>query len=253
MSGHNKWSSIKHKKAAADAKRGKIFSRLAKEITLAAKEGGGDPELNPRLRTAISSAKDVNMPNDNIDRAIKKGTGELEGGVLEELSYEGYAPGGVAVLVTALTDNRNRTAASIRTYFTRHNSSLAGSNAVAWQFHRKARFVVEGEAADEERLLELLLEGGAEVEDLTVEDGEAEILAPPEAFGDLAELLENAEVPISQSSVTMIPETTVEVADAASGRQILRLIEELEDDEDVQEVYTNFEMSDELMESLASE
>ncbi len=253
MSGHNKWSSIKHKKAAADAKRGKIFSRLSKEITMAAREGGGDPELNPRLRTAIAAAKDANMPSDNIQRAVKKGTGELSGQVLEELSYEGYAPGGVAVMVSCLSDNRNRTAANIRACFTRHNSNLAGTGAVAWLFHRKARFVVRGPDLDEDTVLEILLDGGVDVEDVSALDGDVEILAPPEAFAAVAERLEKSGLTIAESGLTMVPENTVEVTDAKTARQVLRLIEALEEDDDVQQVYSNFEMSDELMEQLAEE
>ena len=253
MSGHNKWSSIKHKKGAADAKRGKIFSRLGKEITLAAREGGGDADLNPRLRSAIAAAKAANMPNDNVDRAIKKGTGQLEGEVLETLSYEGYAPGGVAVIATCLSDNRNRTAAEVRNLFTKYNSSLASSGAVAWMFHRKARFVIEGEQAEEDALLEILFESGADVEDITVEDGSAEIIAPAEAFGDVLGALEAAEVSVSESSLALIPETTVEISDSSVARQVLRFIEQLEDNDDVQEVYSNVDIPDALIEELAAE
>ncbi len=253
MSGHNKWSSIKHKKAAADAKRGKIFSTLSKEITLAAREGGGDLELNPRLRTAVAAARAANMPNDNVQRAIKKGTGELGGGPLEELSYEGYAPGGVAVLVNCLSDNRNRTAANVRTCFTRHNSNLASTGAVGWLFQRKARFVVSGPNLDEDKLLELLLEGGVDVEDVTALGDGIEILAPPEAFAQVAQVLDEAGIAIRESGQTMTPENTVELTDPKTARQVVRLIEALEEDEDVQEVFTNFEMSDELMEQLADE
>ncbi|NOY82307.1 MAG: YebC/PmpR family DNA-binding transcriptional regulator [Kiritimatiellaeota bacterium] len=253
MSGHNKWSSIKHKKAAADAKRGKIFSTLSKEITLAAREGGGDLELNPRLRTAVAAARAANMPNDNVQRAIKKGTGELGGGALEELSYEGYAPGGVAVLVNCLSDNRNRTAANVRTCFTRHNSNLASTGAVGWLFQRKARFVVDGSDLDEDKLLELLLEGGVDVEDVTTLGDGIEVLAPPEAFAQVAQVLDNAGIAIRESGQTMTPENTIEITDPKTARQVVHLIEALEEDEDVQEVFTNFEMSDELMEQLANE
>jgi len=253
MSGHNKWSSIKHKKAAADAKRGRLFSRLSKEITLAAREGGGDPELNPRLRAAVAAAKAANMPFDNIQRAIKKGTGELGGGPLEELSYEGYAPGGVAVLVNCLSDNRNRTAANIRTCFTRHNSNLAGTGAVSWLFHRKARFLLKGPDLDEDTVLEALLEDGVDVDDVTAVDDQVEVLAPPEAFAEIAHILEDAGFTISESSLTMIPETTVEITDPKTARQVLNLLEALEEDDDVQEVFCNFEMPDELMEQLAAE
>ncbi len=252
MSGHNKWSSIKHKKGAADAKRGKMFSRLSKEITMAAREGGGDADMNPRLRTAVASAKEANMPNDNIDRAIKKGTGELGGGQLEELNYEGYAPGGVAVLVNCLSDNRNRTAADIRTFFTKNNSSLANTGAVSWMFNRKARFEVTGENADEEKLLEILLERGVDVEDVAVDDGVAEILGPPESFGDIAAALEDAQVAIAESSIALVPENTIEITDEKAAQQLLRFVEGLEENEDVQEVYSNFDISDELMQKLVS-
>jgi YebC/PmpR family DNA-binding regulatory protein len=251
MSGHNKWSTIKHKKARTDAKRGKAFSRLGKEITLAAREGGSDPYMNPRLRTAINAAKAVNMPNDNIDRAVKKGTGELGGAVLEELLYEGYAPGGVAVIVNCLTDNRNRTAASIRSYFSKHNGNLASNGSVAWMFHRKARFTIEGPQADEDRLLELLLEAGTDVEDISVTDEVAEILAPPEAFSDIASALEEAEIPISESGVSLIPENYTMVTDPAIAKQVVRMTDAIEDDDDVQEVYTNLDMPDEMAEELA--
>ncbi len=253
MSGHNKWSSIKHKKGAADAKRGKIFSRLGKEITLAARDGGGDSSMNPRLRAAIGAAKAANMPSDNVERAIKKGTGELEGAALEELSYEGYAPGGVAVIVNCLSDNRNRTAAEIRNLFTKYNASLANSGAVSWMFQRKARFVVEGEAADEEGLLELLLDNEVDVEDLQVSDDMAEIIAPPEAFGAVVETLEKAGITTTQSGQVLVPENTVELTEVATARSVLRFIEIIEDAEDVQEVYSNFELADDLMEQLAAE
>lgn len=253
MSGHNKWSTIKHKKGAADAKRGKLFSRLAKEITLAARDGGGDITMNPRLRSAVSAAKAANMPNDNVDRAIKKGTGELEGGALDELNYEGYAPGGVAVIVQALSDNRNRTAAEVRNIFNKYNCNMANSGAVAWMFDRKARFVVEGEAADEEALLELLLENDVDVEQINVDDEVAEIIASPDAFGDVVTVLEEAKIEVAESNVTMIPSTTTEITDPNTARSVLRFIEVLEDDDDVQSVVSNLEMPDELMEQLADE
>ena len=253
MSGHNKWSTIKHKKGAADAKRGKVFSRLAKEITLAARDGGGDVEMNPRLRSAVSAGKAVNMPNDNIDRAIKKGTGELAGGTLDELNYEGYAPGGVAVIVQALSDNRNRTAAEVRNIFNKYNCNMANSGAVSWMFQRRARFLIEGEAANEEALFELLLGNDVDVEEINVEDGVAEIIGTPEAFGDIVAALEGEGIEVSESSVTMIPETTTEVTDAGTARSVLKFIDVLEDDDDVQSVVSNLEISDELMEELANE
>lgn len=248
MSGHSKWSSIKHKKAAADAKRGKIFSRLGKEITLAAREGGGDADMNPRLRTAIDTAKNANMPNDNIERAVKKGTGELGGAALEEMSYEGYAPGGVAVYVSCLSDNRNRTAANIRSYFTKHNGNLAESGSVSWMFNRKARFMLEN--ADEETVLELLLEAGVETADTTAMDGDIEILAAPEEFNAIADAVREAEVKVSESGIDYIPDNTVEVGAADAAKKIVRMIEEIEEDDDVQQVYTNLDIPDEIAEEI---
>ncbi len=253
MSGHNKWSTIKHKKGAADAKRGKLFSRLAKEITMAARDGGGDPDMNPRLRQAVTSAKAANVPNDNVERAIKKGTGELAGQALEELVYEGYATGGVAVIVTCLSDNRNRTAADIRGVFTKAGASMAGSGAVAWMFHRKSRFVVQGEQADEETLMEVVLEAGADVEDILVSDDTAEIIAPPEAFAEVVTALEEENIEVSESGIVMVPENTVELTSKEEARKVLRFVEALEDCDDVQEVYVNFELADDLMEELAAE
>jgi len=253
MSGHNKWSSIKHKKGAADAKRGKLFSRVTKEIMMAAREGGGDPELNARLRQAVLAARAANMPNDNIVRAIKKATGEIAGPAMEEIQYEGYAPGGVAVIVHCLTDNRNRTEAEVRNIFTRGNASMAGNGSVAWMFHRKSRFMVEGENANEEKLLELLLDAGADVEDIQVTDGTAEIVGAPEAFTPIVAALEKAGIPIAESSVVMVPENTVPVATKEEARKVLRFIEALEDYDDVQVVYSNLDVPDAVMEQLAAE
>lgn len=252
MSGHNKWSSIKHKKGAADAKRGKLFSRVTKEIMMAAREGGGDTELNARLRQAVLSARAVNMPNDNITRAIKKATGEIAGPALEEMQYEGYAAGGVAVIVHCLSDNRNRAAAEVRSIFNRANASMAGSGAVAWMFHRKSRFMVEGEHANEEKLLEVLLDAGADVEDVQVSGDSAEITGSPDAFGAVVGALEKAGIPISESSIVLVPENTVLVS-KEDARKVLRFIEALEDYEDVQVVYSNVELPDALMEQLAAE
>ena len=253
MSGHNKWSSIKHKKGAADAKRGKIFSRISKEIIIAAKEGGGDPDLNARLRSAVAAAKAANMPNDNIDRAIKKGLGGGEGTQLDSLSYEGYAAGGVAVIINCLSDNKNRTAADIRSFFTRYNCNMAGSGAVSWKFHRKARFVVEGEYADESKLFDLLLEGGADVEDISVDDGVAEIIAPPEAFASILKIFEEAKIQPTESSITQIPENTTVFNDINVAKQVQKFLDVLEDYDDAQEVVNDMELSDEVAEQLAAE
>ncbi len=251
MSGHNKWSSIKHKKGAADAKLGKLFSRLGKEITVAARDGGGNPEMNPRLRSAIVAAKNANLPNDNIERAVKKGTGELAGDTLEELTYEGYAPGGVAVMVSCLSDNRNRTAANLRACFTKNHSNLAANGAVAWMFNRKARFLVEGQKADAELLLEVLIEAGVDADEVEVSDGQAEILAPPEAFEPVLDCLTAADIPVSESTISMLPENTTELNDVGEARQVIRLLETLEEDEDVQAVYSNLELPDEILNRLA--
>jgi len=251
MSGHNKWSSIKHKKGAADAKRGKLFSRLGKEITLAARFGGGDAELNPRLRGAIDVAKNANMPNDNVERAVKKGTGELEGGPLEELIYEGYGPGGVALLISCLSDNRNRTAANMRAIFSRHNCTMAESGAVSWLFNRKSRFVVEGPKADEETLLEIFIQANADVEEVEADEGgQIEILGAPDAFETIYNVLRENEIPMAESSLTFVPDTNVLIDEPGIARQASRLIEALEEDEDAQAVYNNLEFSDNVMQVL---
>lgn len=252
MSGHNKWSSIKHKKGREDERRGKLFASLGKEITLAARSGGGDPSMNPPLRAAIDTAKNNNMPNDNIDRAIKKGTGELEGGKLEEMSFEGYTPGGIALLVTCISDNRNRSAANIRAYFNKHNGNLGENGAVSWMFQRKARFVIDNQMADEETLLEILMEAEADNADLENNDnGTIEILAAPEEFDKIATALNAAEIPVKESRLTFITDNTMQVTDSALAGKIINMIEEIEEDEDVQEVFSNFELSDEAAAELS--
>jgi len=253
MSGHNKWSSIKHKKGAADARRGKLFSRLAKEITVSARSGGGDPEMNPRLRSAIDVAKNANVPSENIDRAVKKGTGDLGGGPLEELIYEGYGPGGVAIMVSCLSDNRNRTAAAMRACFSRYNCNLGANGAVSWMFSRKARFVIEGEKADEMELMEILIEAEVDAEEVDVGEGRAEITAPFESFEAVSSALSEAEVPVNESTITMLPENLIQVDDLNEARQNIRLIEALEEEEDVQAVYSSLGFSDEVLEALSNE
>jgi YebC/PmpR family DNA-binding regulatory protein len=253
MSGHNKWSTIKHKKAAVDAKRGKIFSRLSKELTLSARAGGGDPTANPRLRSAILSAREANMPNDNVKRAIQKGTGELGGQALEELVYEGYATGGIAVLVDALSDNRNRTAAEVRSIFTKANCTLATAGSVARLFSRKARFAIEGADADEEKLMQICFDAGVDVDDIWAENGEAEIIAPPEALDGIVAALEGAGVKVSESGIVKRAETMVPVVDPSVARQIDNLIEALEENDDVQGVSTNADLTDEVMAKLNAE
>jgi YebC/PmpR family DNA-binding regulatory protein len=248
MAGHSKWANIKHKKDAADKKRGKVFSRLAKEIMVAAKIGGGDPAANPRLRSALTSAKAVNMPNNNIERAVKKGLGELGDVVFEEIVYEGYGADGVAVLIECLTDNRNRSAGEVRMTLDRNCGNLATSGAVSWMFHRKAHFLITGEKADEELLMETVLDAGAE--DIEVDDEVAEIWGPPEALEDIMEALEAAGIETEEAGIVRRPENTIVLEDAEKAKQVLRLIERLEDLDDVQEVTANFEIDDSIADEV---
>ena len=249
MSGHSKWSTIKRKKGAIDATRGKMFTRLIKEITVAARSGGGDPDGNPRLRSAIITAKKENMPKDNIARAIKKGTGEIAGEVYEEILYEGYGPGGVAVLVDCMTDNRNRTVADIRHYFAKSNGNLGESGCVAWMFDKKGLIQVDKKGITEEALMELALEAGAE--DVVEEENEFQVITAPENFNDVREALEKGGVKILEASVSMIPKNTVEVTEEKPAKALLKLLESLEDHDDVQNVHANFDIDDELMEKLS--
>jgi YebC/PmpR family DNA-binding regulatory protein len=249
MSGHSKWSSIKHKKAARDAKRGKLFTKLIKEITIAARLGGGDLNANPRLRTAVTTAKTQSMPNDNIDRAIKKGTGELGGGQLEDIVYEGYGPGGVAIMLEALTDNRNRSVAEIRFIFSRHGGNLGESGCVAWMFKKRGVITVEKSAADEDRLLEIALDAGAD--DVQSDSDAFQVMTSPEQFGAVRDAIEKAGVAIANAEVTMIPENTVPVSGHVA-EQVLKLVEELEDHDDVQGVSANFDISDEEMAEISA-
>ena len=245
MSGHSKWSTIKHKKAAKDAKRGKLFTKFIKEITVAARMGGGDMASNPRLRTAVQTARDNSMPNDNIERAIKKGTGELEGVSYEEVSYEGYGPGGAAFLVQVLTDNRNRTVSDIRRLFNKHGGSLGETGCVAWMFDNKGLIVVSKEVVEEEALLGLALEAGAE--DVTESDDVFEIVTQPEDFATVRESLDKGDVPVLSAEVTMIPKSTTTLG-GKEAEQTLGLTEELEDHDDVQSVAANFDIPDEILE-----
>lgn len=244
MSGHSKWSTIKRKKGALDAKRGKIFTKLIKEITIAARLGGGDPDGNPRLRTAIQTAKGANMPQDNITRAIAKGTGELEGVNYEECAYEGYGPNGVAIFISVLTDNRNRSGAEIRHILTKNNGTMAEPNAVAWNFEKKGLFLVLQESVDEETLMELALEAGAE--DFESTDDLFEIHTSPDAFETVREALENGEIPTESAELAMLPKSTVKL-EGKEAEQMLRLMEALEDNDDVQNVYANFDISEKQM------
>jgi YebC/PmpR family DNA-binding regulatory protein len=249
MSGHSKWSKVKRFKGAIDAKRGKIFSKLSKEITIAAKAGGGDPNGNPRLRSAILAARAQSMPNDNIERAIKRGTGEGdEAQHFDEIVYEGYGPGGVAVIVEAATDNKNRTAAEIRSIFSKNNGNLASAGSVSYMFHKKGRITVPLSSVDEDRLLELTLEAGAE--ELTTEEDEYVITTSHDQLYAVVDALKNAGVTTDGQKFTFIPDTTIPVADETVARQVLRLCDALEDDDDVQNVYSNLEIPDELLARL---
>ena len=248
MSGHSKWSTIKRKKGAIDATRGNMFTRLIKEITVAARSGGGDPDGNPRLRSAILTAKKENMPKDNITRAIKKGTGEIAGEVYEEILYEGYGPGGVAVLVECMTDNRNRTVADVRHYFAKSNGNLGESGCVAWMFDKKGLIQVDKKSISEDDLMELALEAGAE--DVVEEETEFQVYTAPETFDEVCEALEKAGVKTLEASVSRIPQNTVEVTEEKPAKALLKLLESLEDHDDVQSVHANFDIDDELMEKL---
>jgi YebC/PmpR family DNA-binding regulatory protein len=247
MSGHNKWSSIKHKKGAADAKRGKLFSRFIKEITVAARMGGGDIEGNARLRSAVATAKASNMPKDNIERAIKKGTGELEGFNLEETSYEGYGPGGVAVLVNVLTDNKNRAVADIRHLFSKYNGNLGETGCVSWMFDKKGYASVDKSVVDEDTLYDIVLDAG--VEDIADQGDVFEILCAPEDIEALRGALEGNNIPYNQLEVQMIPQSNVTLT-GKQAQQTLKLLDALEDLEDVQSISSNFDIDDEEMAQL---
>ncbi len=244
MAGHSKWANIQHRKGRQDEKRGKLWSKLSKAIIVAAQIGGGDPEANFRLRKAIDDAKAVSMPKDNISRAIKKGTGELAGGNLEEVVYEGYGPGGVAIMCETLTDNRNRTAPEMRSLFTKNGGELGKTGCVAFMFERKGMALVAAENADEDSLMEVALEAGAD--DVTRVDENFEITCEPDVFSDLLAALETAEVKLEASQITRIPSDTVDL-DADNGRKILKLVEALDDHEDVQAVSSNFNIPDDAM------
>lgn len=249
MSGHSKWSKIKRFKGATDAKRGQVFSRLSKEISIAAKTGGGDPNGNARLRSAIQTARSQSMPNDNIERAIKRGTGEgADAQNFDEIVYEGYAPGGVAVIVEAATDNRNRTAAEIRSIFSKNHGNLATSGSVSYMFHKKGRITVSRESIDEDRLLEVALESGAE--ELTNEPEQYVILTSHDQLYAVAEALKQAGVTTDEQKFTFIPDTTVSIADESVAKQVLQLCDALEDDDDVQNVHSNIEIPDEVLAKL---
>ena len=247
MSGHSKWSSIKHKKAATDAKRGKIFTKLIKEITVAARVGGRDVDANPRLRTAIQAAKSENMPKDNIERAIKKGTGELEGVSYEESIYEGYGPGGAAVMIESLTDNKNRTVADIRHIFSKAGGNMGESGCVAWMFDKKGYIAIENRAVDEEALMEAALDAGAE--DIREDDSNFEVITAPEDFEAVKTAIDSAAIPYIVAEVTMLPQSTTFLK-GKEAEQMVKLMEALEDCDDVQKVYTNADIPEEIVNSL---
>lgn len=247
MSGHSKWANIKHRKASVDAKRGKIFTKLIRELTVAAKHSGGEQESNPRLRSAVLAAKGANMPNDTIDRAIKRGTGEIGGDEYHELSYEGYGPGGSAVLITALTDNKNRTVADIRRIFTKHGGNLGENGCVAWIFDMKGRIEFDKSQVDEDKLFELALESGAD--DVITEDSDIVVTTPPSEFEGVKALITEAGLSFQNAEVTMVPQNSVKI-EGKEAEHMLRLMEALEDSDDVQNVYSNFDVPEELMESM---
>ena len=239
MSGHSKWKTIKHKKNKMDDQRGKAFTKLIKEITTAARIGGGDENTNSRLRQAINQSRTLNMPMINIDRAIKKGTGELPGVTYEEFVYEGYGPGGAALLIEVLTDNKNRSVSELRHILSRHNGSLAEAGAVSWMFHKKGHIIIEGYTGDEDKLMEIILEAGAD--DMTREDNTYEVTTTPELLEDVRSALEKAQIPVSSAEITMISKTTAKV-EGKDAELLLRLMEAIEDLDDVQSVNSNFDI-----------
>lgn len=248
MSGHSKWASIKHKKALVDAKRGKVFTKIIREITVAARAGGGDPDSNPRLRLAISNAKSANMPSDNIERAVKKGTGALEGSSYEEVFYEGYGPEGVAIYVHCLTDNKNRTASEIRNVFSKKSGNMAGAGSVAWLFEKKGLIVVDASKTGEDKLMELVLNAGAE--DLSRSGEKFEVITSASDFEAVKKALEEAKIAYDSAALQMIPKNLVSVS-VQNARAVLSLIEALEDHDDVQNVYANCDIPDEVVKEIA--
>ncbi len=251
MAGHNKWSKIKRTKGVLDAKRGKIFSKLAKEITVAARAGGGDPDTNARLRSAVLAARSENMPGDNIERAIKRGTGELHGDIIEEILYEGYGPGGVAVLVEVATDNRNRAAQELRSIFSKHDGSLAASGSVAYQFERRGRICLPLDTAPEEKLMDIAIEAGAD--ELISDDGAHVLFTQPGVFNAVLDALKIAGLTPESATLTFLPKNTVPIADEHLAKRILHLCETLEENEDVQNVHANFEIPENLLATLSTE
>ena len=250
MSGHSKWATIKHKKAATDAKRGRIFTKLIREITIAARVGGGDADSNPRLRSAILAAKNENMPNENIERALLRGTGQLEGEQFEEVNFEGYGPGGVGMILQVVTSNRNRVVSEIRHMMSRNGGNLAENGAVGWMFSRKGQIVVPKEQASEDKMLSIVLDAGAE--DLRDDGTEWEVLTPPEAFEAVREALNKAGVTPASAEVAWVPQNYIKLTGSAA-TQMLRLVETLEDHDDIQHVYANFDIDEKELAAIAAE
>ncbi len=247
MSGHSKWANIKHRKAAVDTKRGKVFTKLIRELTVAAKEGEVDPESNPRLRTAIATAKGANMPNDTIDRAIKRGAGDIEGVIYNEIFYEGYGPGGSAVYVRTLTDNKNRTVSEIRRIFTKHGGGLGENGCVAWMFDLRGRIAFPADSVDEDTLFDLVIDAGAD--DVRTEDSEIVVVAPTEDYETVKRAVSDAGIQYESAEVTMIPQTSVRI-EGRDAEHMIRLMEALEDSDDVQNVYANFDIDEQLLEAI---
>ena len=247
MSGHSKWASIKHKKGAADAKRGKVFTKLIRELTVAARAGGGSADSNPRLRLAIQRAKDANMPADNIDRGIKKGTGELEGVRYEEITYEGYGPKGVAIMIEALTDNKNRTTSDVRNIFSKRGGNMAGQGAVGWIFEKKGYIVVQKGVVDEDKLMSIALESGAE--DMKTEESNYAITTSPADYEKVKKALEENNIKIEVAEITNVPKSLIKIA-ADDAKKVLALVNELEDSDDIQNVYANFDIPDDILKEL---
>jgi YebC/PmpR family DNA-binding regulatory protein len=248
MSGHSKWHSIRHKKAIVDAKKGKMFNKIIRELITAARIGGGDPEANPRLRIAIQHAKSVNMPSENIERAIKRGTGELEGVKYEEAVYEGYGPGGTAIMVTSLTDNKKRTTSELRTIFSKNGGNLGENGCVSWMFHRKGVIIIDKNQIDEEKLFNIVVEAGAN--DISSDEKNYEITVDPDKFENVKNALINNNIKIESAEISMVPQTYVKVADMKEAQQIAKLLMALEDHDDVQQVYSNADIPDEAFEGL---
>ncbi|MDR0926785.1 MAG: YebC/PmpR family DNA-binding transcriptional regulator [Ignavibacteria bacterium] len=248
MSGHSKWANIKHKKGKTDAKRGKVFTRISKEITIAAREGGGDPSGNPRLRLAMQNARAVNMPNDNIVKAVKKGTGEIEGVNYEEITYEGYAPNGVAVILETVTDNKKRTVAEFRSLMTKHGGNLGEANSVAWNFERKGVITISTKGKSEDQLMEVVLE--AEADDLEYSEDTSRVICPMENFAIVNKYFDEHKYEITEAKLEYIPKQTVNITDVSAAQKILKFIDIFEDHDDVQNLFYNFEIDDSIADQI---